>query len=57
MIWARYRNIKSLFVLNADGGGNVRTIKANYYKMGVYNFLFAKGNGFFATAVMIEYDF
>lgn len=56
MIWARYRNIKRLFVLNADGG-NVRTIKANYYKMGVYNFLFAKGNVFFATAVMIEYDF
>lgn len=21
MIWARYRNIKRLFVLNADGGG------------------------------------
>lgn len=30
---------------------------ANYYKMGVHNFLFAKiGSGFSATAVMEEYE-
>ena len=32
------------------------TIKANYYKMGVRNFLFTTGNdGFDATCAMIEY--
>lgn len=42
-----------------NGGGKtlVRTIKANYYKMGVRNFLFTKiGDGFSATAVMEEYE-
>lgn len=49
-------------ILNAAsrGGENIllsHTIKANYYKMGVRNFLFTTGNdGFDATAVMIEYD-
>ena len=48
-------------ILNAASRGcNLllsHTIKANYYKMGVRNFLFNTGNdGFEATAVMIEYD-
>nr|DAJ92961.1 MAG TPA: hypothetical protein [Caudoviricetes sp.] len=42
----------------ANGGGKLRlahTIKANYYKMGVRNFLFTKDDGFDATGVIIEY--
>lgn len=42
-----------------NGGGKtlIKTIMANYYKMGVHNFLFAKiGSGFSATAVMEEYE-
>lgn len=44
----------------ANRGGKrllAHTIKANYFKMGVRNFLFTKGSdGFDATAVVIEYD-
>ena len=42
----------------ANGGGKLRlahTIKANYYKMGVRNFLFTKDDGFDATGVIFEY--
>lgn len=38
-----------------DGGGISLTIKANYYKMGIRNFLFIKQDGFSATGIMIEY--
>lgn len=41
-----------------NGGGKLRlahTIKANYYKMGVRNFLFTKDDGFDATGVIFEY--
>lgn len=31
------------------------TLKANYYKMGVHDFLFTKQDGFSATGVLIEY--
>lgn len=37
------------------GGGVVRTLKANYYKMGSRNFLF-RSDGFIASCVLIEYD-
>lgn len=43
-------------LLNSAGGGHIaHTIKANYYKMGVRNFLFTKQDGFDATGVLIEY--
>ena len=47
-------------ILNAanGGGGNTplaHTLKANYFKMGVRNFLFTKRDGFDATAVIVEY--
>lgn len=46
-------------ILNAaNGWGNAplaRTLKANYFKMGVRNFLFTKRDGFDATAVIVEY--
>ena len=32
------------------------TLKANYFKMGVRNFLFTKRDGFDATGVVFEYD-
>ena len=41
------------------GGGNTplaHTIKANYFKMGIRNFLFTKRDGFDATGVLIEYE-
>lgn len=31
------------------------TIKANYFKMGVRNFLFTKRDGFDATGIILEY--
>lgn len=40
-------------------GGNTplfHTIKANYFKMGVRNFLFTKRDGFDAIGVVFEYD-
>lgn len=41
---------------NRGGTSLAHTIKANYYKMGVRNFLFTKGSdGFDATAVVTEY--
>ncbi len=42
----------------ANGGGRLlaHTIKANYYKMGVRNFLFTRQDGFSVTGVMIMYD-
>ena len=51
-------NMNKIILNAASWGGNIsHTIKANYYKMGVRNFLFTTGNdGFDATAVMIEYD-
>ena len=30
-------------------------IKANYFKMGIRNFLFTKRDGFDATGIMLEY--
>lgn len=43
--------------INGEGKTLVRTIKANYYKMGVRNFLFTKnGDRFCATSVMEEYE-
>ena len=46
-------------ILNAANGvGNAplaHTLKANYFKMGVRNFLFTKRDGFDATAVIVEY--
>lgn len=47
--------ITEVIVVNGDKMGNSRTIKANYYKMGVRNFLFTKSDGFSATAVMVKY--
>ena len=39
------------------GGGISSTIKANYYKMGVANFVREKGkDGFCAPAIMIKYE-
>lgn len=38
-----------------EGGHIAHTIKANYYKMGVRNFLFTKQDGFDATGILIEY--
>lgn len=41
------------------GGGNIsltHTLKANYFKMGVRNFLFTKRDGFNATGIIVEYD-
>ena len=47
-------------ILNAaNGWGNAplaHTLKANYFKMGVRNFLFTKRDGFDATGVVFEYD-
>lgn len=43
-------------ILNPSGGGLSSTIKANYFKMGVRNFLIVKADGFNATGVFIEYD-
>lgn len=47
-------------ILNAaNGGGNIslaHTLKANYFKMGVRNFLFTKRDGFNATGVIVEYE-
>lgn len=42
----------------ADGGGIalVRTIKANYFKMGAQNLLFTQRNSFLATGVILEYE-
>lgn len=43
----------------ANRGGQFplcHTLKANYYKMGVRNFLFTKQDGFSATGVLIEYE-
>lgn len=51
-------NMNKIILNAANRGCNLllsHTIKANYYKMGVRNFLFTTGNdGFDATAVMIE---
>lgn len=41
------------------GGGKTplaHTLKANYFKMGVRNFLFTKRDGFNATGVIVEYE-
>lgn len=41
------------------GGGKTplaHTLKANYFKMGVRNFLFTKRDGFNATEVIVEYE-
>ena len=48
-------------ILNAANGGGgsaplAPTLKANYFKMGVRNFLFTKRDGFDATGVVFEYD-
>lgn len=40
---------------NTDTDGNSRCIKADYYKMGVANFLYHPNDGFTATCV-IEYE-
>jgi hypothetical protein len=35
----------------------VRTIKAQYYKNGVVNFVCHRDDGFNATGVMVEYEY
>lgn len=50
------RYVISRTIFNPEtGGGVVRTLKANYYKMGSRNFLF-RSDGFIASCVLIEYD-
>ena len=41
-----------------NGGGIAPTIKANYYKMGIANFLRAKNgkDGFTAPSVIVRYE-
>ena len=47
---------KTLRLINPDSGGNlVRTIKYQYYKNSVANFLLQTQRG--ATGVMIEYEY
>ena len=43
---------------NIVGGGYCRTIKADYFKMGIANFLYHKSDGYAATGVMkiMEYE-
>ena len=36
--------------------GVSRTIKADYYKMGVANFLFHANDGYAATAILVKYE-
>lgn len=43
-------------IINGIGGQIVSTIKANYYKMGIRNYLFTRSDGFSASCVMIEYE-
>ena len=45
--------------INPVYGGGIslsHTIKANYFKMGIRNFLFTKRDGFDATGIMLEYE-
>ena len=50
------KEVISRTIFNPEtGGGVVRTLKANYYKMGSRNFLF-RSDGFIASCVLIEYD-
>lgn len=44
-----------LTLINTSGGVS-KTIKAGYFKMGVANFLFHPGDGYAATAILIEYE-
>jgi hypothetical protein len=46
---------KKVICHNTDADGNSRCIKADYYKMGVANFLKHPNDGFTATCV-IEYE-
>lgn len=50
-------SLSKTIINTANGGGYIlaKTIKANYYKMGVRNFLFTKNDGFDATGVIFEY--
>ena len=50
-------SLNKIIINPALGGGKKlsHTIKANYYKMGVRNFLFTKKDGFDATGVILEY--
>ena len=51
-------SLNKIILKAANGGGNAplaHTLKANYFKMGVRNFLFTKRDGFDATAVIVEY--
>ena len=46
-------------VINPVYGGGIslsHTIKANYFKMGIRNFLFTKRDGFDATEIVLEYE-
>lgn len=47
-------------ILNAANGGGktplAHTLKANYFKTGVRNFLITKRDGFNATGVIVEYE-
>lgn len=49
------KEVISRTIFNPETGGGVRTLKANYYKMGSRNFLF-RSDGFIASCVLIEYD-
>ena len=42
--------------VNAAMGGVSRTIKADYYKMGVANFLFHPKDGYAATVILVKYE-
>lgn len=49
----------SKIAINSVYGGGIslsHTIKANYFKMGIRNFLFTKRDGFDATGIMLEYE-
>lgn len=50
------REVISRTIFNPEMGGVVRTLKANYYKMGSQNFPF-RSNGFIASCVLSEYSF
>lgn len=50
------RYVISRTIFNPETGGVVRTLKANYYKMGSRNFLF-RSDGFIASCVLSEYSF
>lgn len=45
-----------VYTINGCEGNCSRTIKDDYFKMGVANFLWHTNDGYAATAVMIQYE-